>query len=62
MTATPFDPNSHLDAGLTTLGLALQPDWRPTVVAHLAAIAKAADLVMAAKLGDDVEPAPVFEA
>jgi hypothetical protein len=46
---------------LPTLGLTLPPEWRPAVVAHLAAIQKAADSVMAMKLGDDVEPAPVFE-
>lgn len=57
-----FDPDRHLDSGLTALGLSIDPAWRPSVRAHLAAIAKAADLVQAAKLGDDVEAAPVFEA
>jgi hypothetical protein len=61
MAETQFDPDRHLDAVLPTLGLTLPPEWRPAVVAHLAAIQKAADSVMAVKLGDDVEPAPVFE-
>lgn len=62
MPETPFDADRHLDAGLAALRLELKPEWRPQVVAHLAAIARSAEPVMAARLGDDVEPAPVFEA
>lgn len=62
MPETPFDADRHLDAGLAALKLEMKPEWRPQVIAHLAAIARSADMVMAAKLGDDVEPGPVFEA
>lgn len=62
MPETPFDADRHLDAGLAALRLEMKSEWRPQVIAHLVAIARSADMVMAAKLGDDVEAAPVFEA
>jgi hypothetical protein len=43
-----------------TLGLAIEPDWRPGIIANLNAVKRAADLVLGLDLGDHAEPAPVF--
>jgi hypothetical protein len=61
MTA-PFDPEAHVDHMSAVLDLEIAPEWRPGVVASLAATAAAAALVIDFALGDDVAPAPVFRA
>jgi hypothetical protein len=57
----PFDPEAHLAHMAPLIGLAVEPAWRPAVVANLAATAAAAELVLAFPLADHEEPAPVFE-
>ncbi|MBD1545615.1 DUF4089 domain-containing protein [Labrenzia aggregata] len=44
----------------TVIGLTVKDDWRPVVEAHVAATAKAADLVLSFPLDDELEAAPVF--
>jgi hypothetical protein len=56
-----LDPETHLAAMEKALDLPIRPEWRPQVLAHIAAIARAADLVMALDLPEDTEAAPVFE-
>ena len=56
-----FDPAAHLDAVAAGLGLTIEAEWRPVVLEHLAAIARAAELVMGFELPEDAEPAPRFE-
>ena len=60
MKDTTFDPAAHVAHMEAVLGLTIEEAWRPIVVAHLGAIAKAAALVMAFDLPEDAEPAPVF--
>jgi 1-carboxybiuret hydrolase subunit AtzG-like protein len=51
-----------LDAMAPALGLEVDPGWRAGVIAHWQATARAARLVLAFPLDDEVEPAPVFRA
>ena len=51
-----------VDAMLPLLGLAMEPDWRPQVVANLKAVSFAARLFLEFPLPDELEPAPRFEA
>ncbi|AXS40936.1 DUF4089 domain-containing protein [Breoghania sp. L-A4] len=44
----------------TVMGLTIEEDWRPSVVANMAATAAAAALVLDFPLDDEIEPAPVF--
>lgn len=66
MTATPMQPfgdaeaEAVADAMAPMLGIAVRPEWRPTVVANLKATAAAARLVLDVPLEDELEPAPVF--
>ncbi len=57
----PFDAERHFDAMLASHGLAIAPEWRADALAHLVALKRAADLVMAFDLPDDAEPANLFE-
>ncbi len=57
----PFDAAAHADAMAASLGLAIDPAWRPAVVEHLAAIARAAELVLTFEPAAESEPAPVYE-
>jgi hypothetical protein len=50
------------DALAPLLGLPIEPDWRPSVVANLKATAAAARLFLEFPLPDELEPAPRFEA
>ena len=61
MTAT-FDAEHYFATMEATLGLTVDDAWRPSIVANLNAVKRAADLVMGLDLGDHAEPAPVFEA
>ena len=56
----PFDAEAHVDHMARVLDLPIDPEWRPTVVATLAATARIAALVTDFRLDDHVEPAPVF--
>ncbi len=62
MSSASFDAAAHLALMEKTLGLTIEDDWVPGVIANLMAVARAADLVMGLPLGDHAEPAPVFEA
>jgi hypothetical protein len=62
MITTPFDAQEHADHMMKVMALPIDPAWRPTVIATLAATAGIAALVMEFPLDDHVEPAPVFEA
>jgi hypothetical protein len=53
---------SAVDAMLPLLGLAMEPNWRPQVVANLKAVSTAARLFLEFPLQDELEPAPRFEA
>jgi hypothetical protein len=57
----PFDPEAHAEAMAKAMGLTIRPEWKPTVLANLAATYAAAELVMSFPLDDHAEPAPVFE-
>lgn len=59
---SPFDAEAHVDHMSGILEIEIAPEWRPGVVAAIAATAAAAALVMEFPLGDEVEPAPVFRA
>ncbi len=59
---SPFDAEAHVDHMSGILEIEIAPEWRPGVVAAIAATAAAAELVTEFPLGDDVEPAPVFRA
>lgn len=51
---------TYLDAALALQGLPVLPEWRAAVLAHFEAIAKAAELVLAVPLDEEVEAAPIF--
>jgi hypothetical protein len=51
-----------VDAMGPALGLSVDPAWRGDVIAHWLAAARAARLVLAFPLDDELEPAPVFRA
>ncbi|MBV9077590.1 MAG: DUF4089 domain-containing protein [Methylobacteriaceae bacterium] len=51
-----------VDAMAPMLGIAIDPAWRAAVVANLQATTRAAALVLAFPLDDELEPAPVFRA
>jgi Protein of unknown function (DUF4089) len=57
------DPlDAFIDAAARTLGLVVEPSWRPAVKLNLALIYRQAALVTDFPLPDDTEPAPVFTA
>ena len=60
-TATPFDPDALIDAIAPLLGLPIEPDFRPGIVANLRTIAWHAEL-LDVPLDGRAEPAPVFGA
>ncbi|WP_158047191.1 DUF4089 domain-containing protein [Skermanella pratensis] len=55
-----FDAESHVDHMAAALGLAIDPDYRPGVVANMARTAEIARLVTEFPLPDGVELAPAF--
>ncbi|MDR3375105.1 MAG: DUF4089 domain-containing protein [Ancalomicrobiaceae bacterium] len=57
-----FDVEAYVALMAATHGLTILPEWQPGVIANMAAVKRAADLVMGLDLGDHAEPAPVFEA
>lgn len=60
MKAQTFDAAAHVAHMERVVEIAIDEAWRPTVVANMAMIARAAELVMGADLADDLEQAPVF--
>jgi hypothetical protein len=51
-----------VDTAALALGLPLEPQWRPAVLANLEVILGQAALVTELSLPDEAEPAPVFRA
>ncbi len=51
-----------VDAAADLFGVAVDPSWRPAVLANFATLAAAAKLVTDFPLDDEAEPAPVFSA
>jgi hypothetical protein len=51
-----------VNAMAPALGLSIDPAWRGEVIAHWLATARAARLVLAFPLEDELDPAPVFRA
>ncbi|WP_244635799.1 DUF4089 domain-containing protein [Chthonobacter albigriseus] len=62
MTEKTFDAEAHVSHMAEVMGLAIDPAWRPTVVANVATTARMAALVLSFPLSDDIEPAGTFEA
>ena len=58
--------DSELDAWINTgtalLGIPIQPEWRAAIRLHLGITFGHAGTVLAFKLPDDADPAPVFHA
>ena len=51
-----------IEASARILALPLEPEWKPSIRANLAASFRLAALVEEFELPDEAEPAPVFEA
>lgn len=51
---------AHLDAATAMLGLKVEPEWRPSVLAHLKATIAAGRLVADFPLHDELDPAATF--
>ena len=62
MAETETDLDAYAEAAAAMLGLAVEPEWRETIVANLRVLRAAADLVGAFPLPDEAEAAPVFTA
>lgn len=68
MTAAPRPPlsdeslSAHLDAAAGFLGIAVEAEWRPSILAHLRATLQAGNFVAEFPLEDELEPAPAFSA
>lgn len=56
-----FDAEAHVRHMAAVMGLKIEPEWQESVVANMAATARAAELVLGLELDEHVEPAPVFE-
>ena len=57
---TDTDRAAVLDAATALLGLAIDPAWRESILAHMKITGEAAQLVLEFRLEDEVEPAPVY--
>ena len=60
MTDTELD--NWIDAGTALLGIAVQPEWRAAIRLHLGITLGHANTVLAFRLPDEADPAPVFHA
>ena len=63
--ATPLSDeqlDAMITAGVAALGLAVEPEWMPTIRANLAVSLRHANNITEFAMADDAEPAPVFEA
>ena len=56
------DLDGLIDAGAAALGIAIEPEWKPGIVANLAAVLNAATAQTEFELPDEAEPAATFEA
>jgi hypothetical protein len=55
-----FDAEAYVEAALAALGLAVEPAWKPGVVANFQRTAEIAKAFLDFPLADEDEPAPVF--
>ncbi len=60
MTVPEFDPEAVVDAVSPLLGLTLTAESRVQTILHLRIAAQQAELLLAAEIRDEDEPAPVF--
>jgi len=51
-----------IDATAAVLGLPIEPEWKPGIMANLRFTLRVAAMVAEFELPDEAEPAPVFEA
>ena len=51
-----------IEANGKVLGLPIEPEWKPAILANLQVTLRMAAMVAEFELPDDAEPAPVFEA
>ncbi len=51
-----------IEATAKALNLPIEPEWMPSIRAHLAVSYRLAGVVEEVKLSDECEPAPVYEA
>jgi hypothetical protein len=56
------DLDRLLDTSAAALGIAIEPEWKPGIVANLAAVLNAATVQAEFELPDEAEPAPTFAA
>jgi hypothetical protein len=56
------DLDRMIDASAAVLGIAIETEWKPGIVANLAAVLSAATVLEEIELPDEAEPAPIFEA
>jgi len=61
MTERSFDPGALVDAAAPLLKLALTPESRAQTILHLKIAAEQAELLLSALIGDEYEPAPVYQ-
>ena len=54
--------DAYIDSAAVTLGIPVDPAWKPAIRANLDVTFKLAALVGEKELPDDAEPAPVFKA
>ena len=54
--------DDFIDAAARTLGIPVEPQWKPGIKANLEVTLRLATMVAEFELLDDAEPAPVFEA
>jgi hypothetical protein len=57
---TDQDRAAALDAALALLGIAVEPEWRASILAHLKVTTDAATFLLDFPLDDEIEPAPVY--
>ena len=62
MSKPTFDDNIYLDQMLALHGIEIDQTWREGIVANLAALRRAGDLVMTMDLDEAIESAPVYQA
>jgi hypothetical protein len=54
--------DEFIDAAARTLGIPIEPQWKPGIKANLQVTLRVAAMVADFELPDEAEPAPVFEA
>jgi hypothetical protein len=57
---TDVELDAWISAGTALLGIPIQPEWRAAIRLHLTITLGHANTVLAFKLPDDADPAPVY--